>query len=68
MLVQKLRIYAMLMRLQELEQERIEEIKKRLIKPFLPEPFLITNTAHLHLETKVIDNKFLYNNKSKYHR
>ncbi|HFG0578879.1 hypothetical protein [Flavobacterium psychrophilum] len=42
MLVQKLRIYAMIMRLRELEEERQSRIRERFMKPFLPEPIMIT--------------------------
>lgn len=32
----------MLMRLQEIEKERMDEIWQRRMKPFLPEPIMIT--------------------------
>jgi hypothetical protein len=70
MLVQKLRIYAMVMRLQELEKERLEEIRQFRIRPFLPEPIIFKiRPQHENFSNLYDRNGKLFElPKSKYHK
>jgi hypothetical protein len=66
MLVRKLRIYAILQRLIELEQER----KQRIRNQFLPKPIFITVRELMPDNIFCYDKKgkLLENPKSKYHK
>jgi hypothetical protein len=70
MLVQKLRLYAMIMRLQELEQERIEERNNRLRFQFDRPPITLTRMPTLEPLISLYDKKGnpFELPKSKYHK
>lgn len=71
MLVQKLRIYAMLMLLQELEQERLSKERELFAKRLLPDPIIITTTREAFPQLKTWCDKKgkpFEPPKSKYHK
>ncbi len=70
MLVRKLRIYAMLMRLQELENERQSKMRERYYRSFMPEPMKLTREQLFPIVKELYDKngKPFEQPKSKFHK
>ena len=70
MTIRQLRIYAILIRLQEMERERQQKIRERFLTPFLPEPIQYKMMPRHENFSNLYDKngKLFDPPKSKYHK